>query len=58
MIPSSPARTFTGPIFYRALTGRRIPRAFVDRLVADVLEQHVREAAEHRSAQVGGAGPA
>jgi AcrR family transcriptional regulator len=28
-----------GPIVYRALTGARIPRAFVDGLVADVLER-------------------
>jgi AcrR family transcriptional regulator len=27
-----------GPIVFRALTGTRIPRAFVDRLIADVLE--------------------
>jgi AcrR family transcriptional regulator len=30
-----------GPIFYRALTGAPIPRAFVDGLVADVLERHL-----------------
>jgi AcrR family transcriptional regulator len=28
-----------GPIFYRALTGAQIPRAFIDRLIADVLER-------------------
>jgi AcrR family transcriptional regulator len=27
-----------GPIFYRALTGAPIPRAFIDRLIADVLD--------------------
>jgi AcrR family transcriptional regulator len=26
-----------GPVFYRALTGARIPRAFIDGLIADVL---------------------
>ncbi len=30
-----------GPILYRALTGSRIPRAFIDRLVADTLERQV-----------------
>jgi len=31
-----------GPILYRALTGARIPRAFIDRLIADNLEPHRR----------------
>jgi AcrR family transcriptional regulator len=31
-----------GPILYRALTGTPIPRAFIDGLIADVLERHVR----------------
>jgi len=31
-----------GPIVYRALTGTPIPRAFIDGLIADVLERHVR----------------
>jgi len=30
-----------GPIFYRALTGARIPRAFIDGLIADTLKPHV-----------------
>ncbi|HTX11418.1 MAG TPA: TetR/AcrR family transcriptional regulator [Solirubrobacteraceae bacterium] len=30
-----------GPIFYRALTGRPIPRRFIDGLVADSLQRHV-----------------
>jgi AcrR family transcriptional regulator len=30
-----------GPVFYRALTGAPIPRSFVDRLVADVLDRHL-----------------
>lgn len=30
-----------GPILYRALTGTRIPRAFIDRLIADTLERHL-----------------
>jgi AcrR family transcriptional regulator len=30
-----------GPIFYRALTGVSIPRTFLDRLIADSLEQHL-----------------
>jgi Tetracyclin repressor-like, C-terminal domain len=29
-----------GPIFYRALTAAPIPRAFIDRLIADSLERH------------------
>jgi AcrR family transcriptional regulator len=29
-----------GPIFYRALTGARIPRTLIDRLIADNLERH------------------
>jgi AcrR family transcriptional regulator len=29
-----------GPVLLRALTGARIPRAFIDRLVADTLERH------------------
>jgi AcrR family transcriptional regulator len=28
-----------GPIVYRALIGRRVPRAFIDQLVSDVLER-------------------
>jgi hypothetical protein len=31
----------SGPILYRALTGASIPRTFIDRLIADSLEQHV-----------------
>jgi AcrR family transcriptional regulator len=31
----------SGPILYRALTGAQIPRAFIDRLIADVLERHL-----------------
>jgi AcrR family transcriptional regulator len=34
-----------GPIFYRALTGARIPRTFIDRLIADVLGRHLAESA-------------
>jgi AcrR family transcriptional regulator len=30
-----------GPILYRALTGARIPRTFIDTLIADNLEQHL-----------------
>ena len=30
-----------GPIFYRALTGARIPRAFIDGLIADTPKPHV-----------------
>jgi AcrR family transcriptional regulator len=30
-----------GPLFYRALTGASIPRAFIDRLIADNLERHL-----------------
>jgi AcrR family transcriptional regulator len=30
-----------GPIFYRAMTGAKISRAFVDQLVADTLKPHV-----------------
>jgi AcrR family transcriptional regulator len=30
-----------GPIFYRALTGAQIPRAFIDGLLADTLEPHL-----------------
>jgi AcrR family transcriptional regulator len=30
-----------GPIFYRALTGAQIPRAFIDGLIGDVLERHL-----------------
>jgi AcrR family transcriptional regulator len=30
-----------GPIVYRALTGTPVPRAFVDGLVADILERHL-----------------
>jgi len=30
-----------GPILYRALTGRPIPRKFIDRLIADNLEAHL-----------------
>jgi AcrR family transcriptional regulator len=30
-----------GPILYRALTGAPIPQAFIDRLIADVLERHL-----------------
>jgi AcrR family transcriptional regulator len=30
-----------GPIIYRALTGRSIPRAFTDKLIADSLERYV-----------------
>jgi AcrR family transcriptional regulator len=30
-----------GPLFYRALTGTSIPRAFIDTLVADTLERHL-----------------
>jgi hypothetical protein len=30
-----------GPIFYRALTGARIPRTFVNRLIADSLERYL-----------------
>jgi AcrR family transcriptional regulator len=30
-----------GPLVYRALTGERIPRAFIDRLVADNLAPHL-----------------
>jgi AcrR family transcriptional regulator len=30
-----------GPLFYRALTGAPIPRAFIDRLIADNLERHL-----------------
>jgi AcrR family transcriptional regulator len=30
-----------GPIFYRALTGAKIPRTFVDRLIADTLKPYV-----------------
>jgi len=33
-----------GPILYRALTGTPIPRAFIDGLIADVLERHGRHA--------------
>ena len=29
-----------GPVFYRALTGRPIPRTFIDQLIADNLEPH------------------
>jgi hypothetical protein len=28
-----------GPVIYRALTGARIPRSFIDGLIADVLER-------------------
>jgi len=31
----------SGPIVYRALTGTPIPRAFIDRLIADSLERHL-----------------
>lgn len=34
-----------GPILYRALTGARIPRTFVDGLIADTLERHLSESA-------------
>jgi len=30
-----------GPIFYRALSGAQIPRAFIDGLIADVLQRHL-----------------
>ncbi len=30
-----------GPILYRALTGRAIPRRFIDTLIADSLQRHV-----------------
>jgi AcrR family transcriptional regulator len=30
-----------GPILYRALTGRSIPRSFIDTLIADSLQRHV-----------------
>ena len=30
-----------GPIVYRALTGARIPRAFIDRLIVDTLESRL-----------------
>jgi hypothetical protein len=30
-----------GPIFWRALTGRPIPRSFIDALIADSLQRHV-----------------
>jgi AcrR family transcriptional regulator len=30
-----------GPILYRALTGAQIPRAFIESLIADVLERHL-----------------
>jgi AcrR family transcriptional regulator len=30
-----------GPLFYRALTGTAIPRAFIDGLIADNLERHL-----------------
>jgi AcrR family transcriptional regulator len=30
-----------GPILYRALTGARIPRTFIDTLIVDNLEQHL-----------------
>jgi len=30
-----------GPILYRALTGAPIPRPFIDRLIADVLQRHL-----------------
>jgi len=38
-----------GPIVFRALTGARIPRAFVDRLIADTLAPHVTQARSGRS---------
>jgi AcrR family transcriptional regulator len=31
----------SGPIFYRALTGRSVPRSFIDTLIADSLQRHV-----------------
>jgi DNA-binding transcriptional regulator YbjK len=34
-----------GPILYRALTGARIPRTFIDGLIADALERHLAESA-------------
>ena len=30
-----------GPIFYRALTGAKIPQPFIDGLIADVLQRHL-----------------
>jgi AcrR family transcriptional regulator len=30
-----------GPVLYRALTGARIPRSFIDGLIADVLQRHL-----------------
>jgi AcrR family transcriptional regulator len=30
-----------GPILYRALTGRTIPRGFIDTLIADSLQRHI-----------------
>jgi AcrR family transcriptional regulator len=32
----------SGPIFYRALTGAKIPRSFIDGLIADTLERHLK----------------
>ena len=31
-----------GPVLYRALTGAKIPRSFIDGLIADTLARHVR----------------
>jgi AcrR family transcriptional regulator len=33
--------TLCGPVLYRALTGARIPRAFIDRLLADTLQRNL-----------------
>jgi AcrR family transcriptional regulator len=30
-----------GPVFYRALTGAKIPQPFIDGLIADVLQRHL-----------------
>ncbi|HEY2717655.1 MAG TPA: TetR/AcrR family transcriptional regulator [Solirubrobacterales bacterium] len=38
-----------GPILYRALVGDRIPRAFIDGLIADTLEQHLTAKARQRA---------
>ncbi len=37
-----------GPVLYRALTGAPVPRAFIDGLIADVLDRHVAAGAAGR----------
>jgi AcrR family transcriptional regulator len=41
-----------GPVFYRALTGAPIPRAFIDGLIEGVLEQKLRGCHVHKAAVV------